>query len=227
MLKKGGIDRIVVLMQGGPLPNYMRQHGYSKKPDNTRAIVKHYFPEIEIFESAFPWWELDFSAPLYNEGFALMQDCDVVFRLDPDMFFHEQEWIDFVNFVRETDHDFYCMDFSKQSVNYYMTGDYEHGLKDAKEFDPLCVSPKKDFKGLLNYKFDNGVLYAPKDVVFHHFRGWNKPKSTGPDWIDSEYAKNAFSLYSNNGEWYKCPEDIRNIVEDWTKELKDVWQKES
>lgn len=223
------VDRCVVLMQGGPLPNYKKEHGYSAKEDHTREIIKHYFPQVEIYESAFPWQTMDFSAPLYNEGLAMMQDCDIVFRFDPDMFFLEEDFQSFMHFVRSTDFDCYRINFSTNSINYYVTRDYDHGLVDAQEVDPLGVSPQKQFTGVLDYPIQKTVVFngSGDDYKFHHFRGWNKPKSTPATWIDSEYAKNAFLQYSNNGEWYKCPEEIKQIMEDWITELENIWQKES
>lgn len=223
---RNGVDHILVLLQGGPLPSYKKEHGYSAKPDASEKIIRHYFPDVEIRKSTFPWQIMEFSSPLYNEGLSTLVDYDLVLRLDPDMFFLKSDWEKFIGLMKNSDYECYRMDFSKNSVNYYMTGDFEHGLKDAHEFDPLAVSPKKMFTGILDYPSSRTCVYTQgfdENFAFHHFRGWNKPKSTGPDWPQSAYAKEAFEKYSNNGEWYHCPEEIRTTMETWMEELKQ-WQ---
>jgi hypothetical protein len=218
MLK--GIDRIVVLMQGGPLPNYHLEHGYSNKPDLTREIITTNFPNVEIYESNYPWMSQDFSADLYNEGLRIMQDCDIVLRLDPDMFFLKEDWAEFVDFIRNTNFDCYRIDFRKNSVNYYMTGVFDRGLKDAQEIDPLGVSPRHMFTGILDYPLENTVVYKERNrkFAFHHFRGWNKPKSTPIGW-DKQIGEEYFDMYSDKGKWFSCPEPIKTDIQNWLDEL--------
>lgn len=218
-----GVDRILVLSQGGPLPNYHKEHGYSVKKDRSEDIIRHYFPQVEIVESAFPWQTMDFSAPLYNEGLVQMKDCDIVFRLDPDMFWIDEDWDKLISFVRSTDFDCYRMKFATDSVNYYMTGDYDHGLKDAREYDPLLVSPKNLFQEILDYPDDN-MCILDLGIMCHHFRCWNKPKSTGPDWVERPFLKDALKAYGDNGKFWKCPEEIKVKIESWLEELNTKWK---
>jgi hypothetical protein len=110
------LDRNVVLMQPGPLPQYKNEHGYSTKKDLSEKILREQFPNVEIYEGNFPT-SLDFQAELYNEGLLKMRDCDVVFRLDPDMLFSDEDWKALVNLVRTTDFEAYRMAFAKDSIS--------------------------------------------------------------------------------------------------------------
>lgn len=211
-------DRNLVLIQERPLPSYRENHGYSIKPDLSVEILKTQFPNVELQKAMYPP-ELDFTAGLYNEGLLLMQDCDLVLRLDPDMLWNKRDWKAFVEYLYSTDFDCYRMDFAKDSVNYYETRQYHYGLKDAMEMDALAVDPKTLFTGVLDYSATNPVIInLGNNWTCHHWRGWNKPKSTPQGWhktLPSEYLKK----YGNNGNWFRCPDEIKNTMEEWLEEL--------
>src|SRR5690606_24199618 len=96
-------------------------------------------------------------------------------------------------------------------------------LKDAQEDDALAVNPKKLFTGVLDYSGNKRVIRID-DWICHHFRGWNKPKSTPHFWADSivqqEYVEQYWDKKSK--DWYHCPEEIRTKMEDWLKELEHI-----
>lgn len=210
------LDRNLVLMQEKPLPSYHNEHGYSVKADMSEPLLKQLFPNVEIVKAMYPP-ELDFACGLYNEGLAQMQDMDIVLRLDPDMLWTKKDWKAFIDLIRNTDFDCYRMDFAKDSINYYQTGRYDHGLKDAQEFDALGVDPKKFFTGILDYPSAGHIIKIP-DWMCHHFRGWNKPKSTPPDWhtkIEPAYLEQ----FGNKGGWFECPDEIKDKMEAWLREL--------
>lgn len=222
MLSKG-VDRSIVLMQKGPLPSYKREHGYSSTPDLSKIIIEDYFPEVEVYDSTYNNL-LDFGSELYNEGLALMDDCDIVLRLDPDMFFTDDDFQKFIEFIHKKKADCFQMDFRRDSINYYMTGDFDHGLKDAQEDDALAINPKIFFKGILDYPSENKKVIDIPNWTCHHFRGWNKPKSFYPNWassvVSNEY-KNQF-WDKKNRDWYHCPKEIRVKLEVWLKELEQI-----
>lgn len=217
-----GVDRLIVLMQSGPLPSYKNEHGYSSKPDHSRFILEEYFPQIEVYDSEYPI-QMDFRAELYNEGLSMMDDCNIVFRLDPDMLFTDSDFDKFISFIQENDAEAYQMDFRSDSINYYMTGDFDHGLMDAQEDDALAVSPIHRFSGILDYPGNKRVI----DIdgwLCHHFRGWNKPKSTPPTWADKIVQREYVQEYwdKENKDWYKAPKEIKDKMQKWLKELEQI-----
>jgi hypothetical protein len=232
MLSK--LDKNVVVLHERPLPNYFKEHGYSTKPDLSEELIREMFPNVEIYKSEYPEGK-EFGADIYNECLKYVQDCDIVFRLDPDMFFEDEVWEDLVNFVRESDFDCYRMNFARDSINYYMTGDFDHGLKDAQEMDPLAINPKYPLETpiitengestfyMFQYPHGNETVINFDDFMCHHFRGWNKPKSTpNPEWKNSDYARTNLVLYGDDGDWFSVPERIKNKIESWLSELAEM-----
>lgn len=215
------LDRNIVLMQPGPLPQYKNEHGYSMKKDMSEVLLEMYFPNVEIKPGFYPTTQ-DFAAGLYNEGLDLLKDFDIVLRLDPDMLWTKKDWNAFIDLIRNTDYDCYKMDFANDSINYYMTGDFDHGLKDAQEFDPLAVDPGKQFTNVLDYPAAKPTVIKIPGWTCHHFRGWQKPKSTPPDWAEKRVSKDYVEKYGNKGKWFECPEEIRMKMQEWMDELREI-----
>lgn len=215
------LDKNVVFMQQGPLPNY-DQHGIGDEPDFSEKILRKLYPNVEIYQSKYDY-KKDFQSGLYNECLPKVQDCDIVFRLDPDMFFLDKDWKALLDFINSTDFDCYRMDFENDSVNYYMSWDYEHGVKDAKEFDPLAVNPKNDFENILDYSMDNHTLIKLDGWMCHHMRGWNKPKSCPPNWhLQPQHRELPLYYGDEFGMWLRVPKEIKDKLEAWRKDLERI-----
>lgn len=215
MLSK--LDRNVVILQNHALDGYA-QHGIGSEPDRSQKILKEMFPNVEVYRTKENISQ--FGAKLYNEGLEMMQDCDLVFRLDPDMFFLEKDFDLLLEILQEVDSNCFRMDFRKDSINYYITWDYEHGLKDAREMDALVVNPKNFFTGLIDYPGDSVNINIP-DWICHHLRGWNKPITVPDNWVNSEAGRRAFES-TEDRKWHTVPDEIRNKLENWREELKTL-----
>jgi hypothetical protein len=77
------------------------------------------------------------------------------------------------------------------------------------------------FSGVLDYPGKDTIVKIP-EFMMHHFRGWNKPKSTPSDWA---YRPDSFELveqYGDRGRWYVCPDEIKGKIEPWLEELKKL-----
>jgi len=231
------LDKKVVLLQKQPLPNYHKEHGYSLKKDLSEHLLKVHFPDVEIYPSRFPEG-LEFQADLYNDGLEYVEDMDIVFRLDPDMFFTDEVWKTLLEYIKTSNHDCYHMLFDRDSINYYMTGDFEHGLKDARELDVLAWNPqraltKREWQDANNPGVTlHSDLTCPWDThhfiqfpgfLCHHFRGWNKPRSTpNPGWALRPETFELLEKYGNGGQFYKTPLEIKNKVSDSLKLVKEI-----
>lgn len=198
MLSK--LDRNIVLFNKEPWPTYAKEH-YDTQQDASIEMIKRLFPRVEIYETSFTW-----GADLFNQGLEILKDCDMVFKFDVDMLLTSENWDRLLDFIHNTGYDYYNLDWSTHTINYY--ADFEHGLKDALEKDPIAVSPKGRFNGIIDYVTDRPYLIDWDDWVIHHFRGWNKPKSVVKGWQDQENFKEA---YKNYGPWLSCPEEIRGM----------------
>lgn len=214
------LDKHVAMFQPGPLGQYQEEHGIGEEPDRTFSLVRKLFPEVEIKYSK---GHKEFSHRLYNEILPHVQDMDIVFRLDVDMLFTDKDWSQLLQYIRSTNFDVYRVNFTTNSPNYYITGDYDHGVMDALEEDPIAFNPKSPliWSGRLDYPSDHQVTIEP-DLYggwgrwrMHHFRGWNKPKSTPEGW-----EKDKEDWVKQYGGWVSCPKEIRDKMSAWQTELK-------
>ncbi len=216
MLSK--LDKNIVGLADGPLLEYQAVHGTSSTADRSEKIIRKKFPHVEIHDFTF---QTKFNSAIYQPFMSFVQDCDIVLRLDPDMIFEPKQWDNFLNFIRSTDYDAYRMNYATCSVNYYMTYDFDHGLMDAKEYDILGFNPKESLTGILDYPLPNQcLLQDPEKFFFHHFRGWNKPKSTPKNWLKKHGGiEKLLKEHGNHGDWFKCPASIKKTMQDWLTEL--------
>lgn len=190
------------MLQNGPLIDYRDQHGYSTTPDRSEEIIRQEFPNVVVKRSKITEAR-QFGCELYNEILPFAQDFDIVFRLDPDMFFTDKDWGRLIEYVRTTDFDCYRMDFKTQSINYYVTNEYTWGLRDAKETDLLALDPRQQLMPVLSYPSKKDCTIPLEDWICHHFRGWNKTSVT------ASFPKEHQELADMCGGWVSCPLEIQ------------------
>lgn len=204
------LDKNIILKATIPWKGYAKEFNYPTISEPIDSF-KRYFPKVEIYET-----EHEFGAELYNQGLEILKDYDIVFRLDTDMFFTKRDWKKLIDFIQGSDYECYKLNFKKHSINYYY--DFDHGVMDALEVDPLAVSPKKRYSGLLDYD-SKGITIDWEDFILHHFKGW-KGYGAKKEWIDGKipspsnsYSFNLVKESGNNGKWFKCPQEIREFFE--------------
>lgn len=194
------VDRTLVVLEQKPLIQYAKEHDCTKK-DNSEEIVKNY-KGVEWVEG---YYEGEFGADYLNRGLKLMQDCDIVIRLDTDMFLTEKDLHRFVDFIRNTDYDCYRLDWAPYVVNYYVTGSGEYGVYDSlEEKQPMAISPKLSFSLGIAYPAENPYTIQWDDFRIHHLRGWRKKFPDG--WQESKQAKDLIKEY---GEFVQLPDELK------------------
>lgn len=221
MLHQGGVDKIVMIQGSRPWSDYEKEYGLSNNPDHSEQIVRDHFPDVEIYPATFD----EFGAHLYNQGLKHFEGFDLVLRLDYDMFLTKEDWDKFMAILHDDNFQYNNarLDFARNTTNYYY--DFDHGCTNAREFDPIAVSPKHEFSGILDYPDDNMVIlskYDGHDFMVHHFRGW-KGFGIEDDWIKNlkpnHHGVYADSLLQYNPEkkWLRCPQEIRDMFReaDW------------
>lgn len=201
-----GLDCNVVFMQKGPWPDYIKQHGVSIKPDRTREIIKKYFPKVEVYESRTDPAEGSRGDDLNQMLEKLRGRVDYAVRLDTDMFFTKSDFDRLISFVKNNSYDCYRLDFASCSVNYNGIGNFDHGLMDAVEVDPIVVNVQGEFGWLKDHyyppsKKEMDYLIHWEGFMCHHFRGW-KPKVK----VDTTGT-------------YKCPNEIKDAITSWQTKL--------
>lgn len=207
------LDKCVVMPQSKPLGDYAKQHGYTNTPDRSIELIRSYFPNVIVLGQVES--PTEFGADLYNPMLQHVRDMDIVFRLDPDMFWEKKDWNLMVDYIKETENDAYFMNFADKSINYYLTGSFDYGVKDAQESDTLAFSPNQNLEQILHYPAHNLAKMDFDNWTCHHFRGWGKPKSTDSVW---EQKKQQF--IDGGYKFYSAPDEIRKNLKSWLKEIK-------
>lgn len=210
---KPNVDKIIFIQCTRPFEPYRIEHNYSITPDNSEKIVREKYPDIEVFV-----YEPEDSDPsmmfanAWNFGMSKLQDYDLVTKFDVDQFFTQEDLKTFLDYSRKYLYNNYGLEWIKQSVNYYY--DFDHGVMDQVEIDPLIINPKFQFGTLLNYPYP--IKIVDKPIIMHHFRQFKDWVT--PDWLNfqttSRYGINAADLVLNhtpNNEWLKCPEEIKEL----------------
>lgn len=210
---KPHVDKIIFIQCTKPFEPYRIEHNYSVIPDNSESIVREKYPEIEIFT-----YEPEDSDPAmmfphaWNFGMSKLEDYDLVTKFDVDQFFTQDDLKIFLDYAKNSYYKNYGLDWSKQSTNYHL--DFDHGVRNEVETDPLIIDPKFKFGPLLQYPFP--IKIVDKPIMMHHFRSFKDWVTQ--DWIDfkgpSRYgvcAKDLVERYTPNGEWIKSPEEIKDL----------------
>lgn len=201
------VDKIIVV-QGDVWKNPVAEH--LVEPDNSLELLQEHFPEIEVMKDR----TSDFCGDLYNQALEKLEDYDVATRFDTDMFMTEKDSERFFNFLRTSDYDYYPLDFSRCSVNYYL--DLKHGLKDALEFDPLAISTQKRFEALLGVTGKEYLIDWP-DFILHHLKHVGKKKEPTLEFLNSPKAQEWVEKYTPQGKWLELPEELTNLYNKWQK----------
>jgi hypothetical protein len=213
MLRSYGIERSIVLQGSAPWSDYAKEHNISSVPDNSEKLIRENFPDVEIH----PACQDEYTAELYNQGLRILQDCSLVLRLDYDMFLTKKDWKTFIDFLDETTFDLYLLDFAKRTINYYH--DCDHGVMDAKETDPIAVSPVGKFVDIIDYQLpvenpENYYLLSNEDFMIHHMRGW-KGYGLNKDWIENK-VPNEWGVFAEDlpkeygdGNWITLPKELK------------------
>jgi hypothetical protein len=200
------VDKMLLVQITRPQQEFIKSQGASTTPDNSENIARseglevvYYTPTDELFGSS--------GIAGYNVGIDSLTDYDLVTRFDPDMFFTQSDLSRLLNFARSTDLNNIALDFSKQSINYYY--DFDHGLMNQIETDPLIVSTKYRFGNMFKYPAPRYIYKG--NVMMHHLRSW-KPNIT-QDWLDGKSASiegvRVTDVFKPGMQWLKAPEEIR------------------
>jgi hypothetical protein len=210
MLRAAGVDRILVSQGPGPWGKaalYPPCPAYAKEHDGSRARAAA-LPFVEVIDNPL---STEFCAEVFNPGLRHLSDCDIVLKLDSDMLMMPADAARFVEYIRGTAFDCYHLDFKVSTIDY--SYDYDHGTKTGVEFDIMAVAPQRLFTGLLDYPAVHRTTIAMPDVI-HHFRGWKGHNS----WVLGGKTEGGFTAeemrerYGNNGDWFHCPELLREAV---------------
>lgn len=202
---QSGVDKILIINPDRPFRHYQEEHHYSSQRDKSLELVAKYHPNIEIVDYKVDDTNLTDCFPkAYNFGHKLLQDYDLVTRLDVDMFFTESDWFEFIEFLRQTDAKNIVLDWSTNSINYHFTDQYEWGLMNQREQDPLAVSPLHMYGPL--YEYPKPIHYWETDAILHHFRSWKTHKRSEI----IAFENGVHWMIENHRDWVEAPQELQD-----------------
>lgn len=191
------VDKIIVV-QGRAWKRPVAEH--LSTPDNSREILQTL--DVEVIEDRTD----DFCADLYNQALERLQDYDIATRFDTDMFITEADSKKFFDFLRNSDADYFPLDFSKNSINYYL--DFDHGLMDAEEFDPLAIRTTKRFSGLLDV---DGKKEFVEGIMLHHLKHIGKNEEPTKAFLNSPKATEWVCKYTPHNKFLQLPQELKAL----------------
>jgi len=203
------VDKNIILLGDKVWDGYEECFKKPLEPEPAIGLIKKEFPAVEIYETGFKN-----EAALYNQGLEVLKDYDIVLIWAADVFLTRKDWKTLIDFIQTTNYECYKLNHPKCVISYYY--DFDHGAKSNLEHDVIAVNPQKRFTGILDY---DGNTYEIEwnDFIMHHFRGWKGFQAT-KDWLDGKipspsrvYSNQILERYGDNGEWYKCPQEIRDL----------------
>lgn len=188
------IDRIVVVIPKKPFKGYVKYLGLT--PDKTAEIVSKY--PVEILSYDFVEGDAARNFPdAYNFGLKKVRNYDIATVIDVEMLLTDEDFKKFIDFIKETDAEYYSLDHSKYSPDYHLDWDMDHGLMDQVENIPIAMNPQREM--LLYRKIDAKALPI-EGIVFHHFRNWK-------------------SDIIPKGDFISAPQEIKDKMFEWKKQL--------
>lgn len=185
------VDKIVVILHQVPLRQYEIEHYGSRKDRSEEIIRKH--PSVEYYEHTFVG---EFCAEFLNTGLDRLKDCDIVMRLDSDMFLTDADMRRLVGFIRDTKYDCYRLDWAPYVINYYVTNRFDIGIFDSLEEDiPMAFNPREGLTHAVSYPEHNSYKIEWDGFRIHHLRGWRNCFPEG--WQNSPAADELRERYGN------------------------------
>jgi hypothetical protein len=206
-------EKIIFIQCTRPFEPYRIEHNYLTTPDNSEQIVREKYPEIEVFT-----YEPEDSNPAmmfsnaWNFGMSKLEDYDLVTKFDVDQFFTQEDLTKIMNEIQNTNYENYGLDWSYQSINYHY--DFDHGVSNEVERDPLIINPKYKFGPLLYYPFPIKII--DEKVTMHHFRSFKEWVT--PEWIHflvpsryGVFARDLVARHTPENKWLVAPEEIKDL----------------
>lgn len=192
----------VVALSNAPYVNEGKSE--SKEPDNSEELCREYFPDVKIVKGYYPHHR-----DSINAGMRELQNCDIIFINDCDIFLTQDGWKECFKFIESTFmHSIWKVDFEKMILEYYYDYNYGKGAKPGGLPPIMAVRKNINVKNMVTAEHGSDSIWNDTKVKIHHLRFCkNKYGNIGPLYTRPPQ--------SGLDDYKPAPEEIINLFKKW------------
>lgn len=160
-----GIECIVALSN---IPYVNEGKDEDKEPDRSEGLCRKYFPDVRIIKGNYPHHR-----DSINAGIESLQNCDIIFIMDCDMFLTKEDWVKCFNFIESNyanKYNVYKVNFENMILEYYH--DYNYGKSAKVGGHPPIIAVNKNIRVKSMVYADNSIdcTWDDPSIKIHHLR---------------------------------------------------------
>lgn len=191
-------DENIFLLGEEPFEDYLAAGFVKKEKDGTAEILANHPVTVVKHNVKF------YSGELFNKGLdaAKKLNCDVVVKIDPDMFLEKKSMDMLLEAARNLTQPALILDMNSQTMVY--EEDFEHGISQSfwhTGGEPFVIRTDARFAEDGTNMFVEGasMLNLPADFMIHHFSGFRRN------------IVRETELKPNFPGWTPCPQEIQDL----------------
>lgn len=168
-------DENIVLLGNEPFADHVAAGFVSKERDNSEIILRTEFPRVKIYNHDFKYYD----GGLFNFAIdkAKELNCDVIIKLDPDMFFEKKSLDILLDKVKTTSYSTLLLDMRYKTMVY--EEDLDHGVPQSLwnvGNEPFIVKTNEKFivDGTNIKTTGDQSLIDWDGFVIHHLSGFKR-----------------------------------------------------
>ncbi len=189
-------DENIILLGEQPFEDYLKAGFVSEDKGNTEEILAE-FPKLHIYKHNIKFY----SGELFNLGLDIAKslNCEVVVKIDPDMFLTKEHLDILLDRARNLSEDAVLLDMASYTTVYEK--DFDHGVTQSLWHvggEPFVIKTSARFiEDGTNISIEGAEAFN-WPIHIHHFSGFKRN-------IISEVEK-----LPNFPGWKPCPQEIRD-----------------
>lgn len=177
-----------------------------KQPDKTERILDKYFSHMRILKGTY-----NHHKDSLNRGIERLQDCDIVFVNDCDMFITKKDWNDGLDFILDNwnNYEIFAINFEKMIKEYYFSHLYGRVAKPGGYPPIMAIKSKVRMKSMIKTHGGEQIVWDVETIKYHHMR-YCKPTGSG-----KKYSNKPTSESYNMKDFTPVPKEITDRIEKW------------
>lgn len=181
--------------------------------DKTEKILDKYFSHMRILKGSYSHHKDSF-----NKGIEQLQDCDMIFVNDCDMFITLEDWnkgLEFIDKVWE-EADVFAINFENMIKEYYFNHNYGCMAKPGGPMPIMAIKPDMRMRNMTSTEGGLEVVWDKDGPLYHHMRHC-KPTGSG-----KKYCVEPTPTIRNMDDFTPAPKEIINRIIKWEKIIENL-----